>query len=113
MNEQAKRIKQVMKVLGMNSTKFSDETGIMRAALSHITSGRNNPSADVLTKILERFTDIDPGWLITGRGTMLAVPAETSGDLYDQNRQDVSSKQADGMGTNEHEKKKKIATKMP
>ncbi len=38
--------------------------------MSHITSGRNNPSLDVLKKILEQFPHISPDWLLFGTGTM-------------------------------------------
>ena len=54
----------------MSPTQFSEAIGIQRAAMSHITIGRNNPSADVITKIIERFEDVDPRWLLTGKGAM-------------------------------------------
>ena len=70
MNDHTQRINEIMQKKMMNATQFSEAIGIRRAAMSHITMGRNNPSADVLTKILERFTDINPGWLMTGIGKM-------------------------------------------
>ena len=70
MNEQAQRIISIMQDKRMSPAQFSEAIGIQRAAMSHITNGRNNPSADVLTKIIENFVDINPGWLLTGKGTM-------------------------------------------
>jgi transcriptional regulator with XRE-family HTH domain len=64
------RINQVMKIEGLSSSKFAEEIGIQRAAMSHILNERNKPSADVLIKILTRFKDIDPGWLLLGTGQM-------------------------------------------
>jgi len=64
------RILQIMNQEGLTSSRFAEEIGIQRAGMSHITSGRNNPSLDVLTKILERFTYINPDWLIFGTGNM-------------------------------------------
>ena len=70
MNEQTQRIISIMQEKNMNPTQFSEAIGIQRAAMSHITIGRNNPSADVITKIIERFEDINPKWLLTGKGAM-------------------------------------------
>ena len=64
------RILQIMRLEELNSSAFAEKIGIQRAAMSHITSGRNNPSLDVCTKILERFTYINPDWLLFGAGNM-------------------------------------------
>ena len=64
------RILQIMELERLTPSGFAEEIGIQRAAMSHITSGRNNPSLDVYTKILERFTDINPDWLLFGKGNM-------------------------------------------
>ena len=86
MNDQmsacTQRIVRIMQDKNMNPTQFSEAIGIQRAAMSHITSGRNNPSADVITKIVERFEDINPGWLLTGKGTMKNSSNNQSGGLF-------------------------------
>lgn len=64
------RIIQIMNAEGLTPSRFAEEIGIQRAAMSHITSGRNNPSLDVVTKILERFPSIDSNWLLFGTGDM-------------------------------------------
>jgi transcriptional regulator with XRE-family HTH domain len=64
------RIIQIMNQEGLNPSKFAEEIGIQRAAMSHITSGRNNPSMDMVIKILERFKYVNPDWLIFGTGKM-------------------------------------------
>ena len=64
------RILQIMNQAGLNHSKFAEVIGIQRAAMSHITSGRNNPSMDVVGKILEHFNYINPDWLIFGTGNM-------------------------------------------
>jgi transcriptional regulator with XRE-family HTH domain len=61
---------QIMNMEGMTSARFAEEIGIQRAAVSHIFSGRNNPSLDVYMKILERFPYINPDWLLFGSGNM-------------------------------------------
>ena len=64
------RIISIMKEEHLNATQFAEAIGIQRAAMSHIMNGRNNPSIDVIEKIAERFPYINPGWLLSGKGSM-------------------------------------------
>lgn len=76
------RIIQIMTSEGLMPSRFAEEIGIQRAAMSHITSGRNNPSLDVVTKILERFPSINPNWLLFGTGDMKSNdPLNNSGRI--------------------------------
>ena len=52
------RIEKVMLTEGMNSAQFAAEIGIQGSTLSHILNGRNNPSLDVLKKVLNRFRTV-------------------------------------------------------
>ncbi|MGC3978006.1 MAG: helix-turn-helix transcriptional regulator [Paludibacteraceae bacterium] len=64
------RIQQLMETEGLNSVQFANETGIKSATLSHILNGRNNPSLDVLKRILDRFRTVSSDWLFLGVGQM-------------------------------------------
>ena len=64
------RIEKVMLTEGMNSAQFAAEIGIQGSTLSHILNGRNNPSLDVLKKVLNRFRTVSSDWLILGVGPM-------------------------------------------
>jgi transcriptional regulator with XRE-family HTH domain len=44
------RILKIMEREGLTPSKFAESIGIQRSAMSHIISGRNNPSLDVLLK---------------------------------------------------------------
>ena len=79
MNEQAQRIVKIMEDVNMNATQFAEAIGIQRAAMSHLMKGRNNPSADIITKVVKRFNTINPGWLLTGDGNMKIKPDNVSG----------------------------------
>lgn len=68
------RIKKVMEYEQMSSTTFADTIGINRSGLTHIFSGRNQPSLDVAKKILTTFPEISTEWLIMGVGEMLQTP---------------------------------------
>lgn len=64
------RIKQIMDNEQLGSARFADMLQINRAVISHILNGRNNPSLDVVTKILSEFDYINPEWLLNGNGDM-------------------------------------------
>jgi len=55
----------------LTATKFADEIGVQRSSISHILSGRNNPSFEFIQKILSRYKQINAEWLLTGTGNML------------------------------------------
>lgn len=77
------RIIQIMEHEGLNPSKFADEIDIKRSAMSHILSGRNNPSLDVLLKILKKFTFIDSDWLLFGKGKMMRSSSSGEPDLFE------------------------------
>lgn len=64
------RIVQLMEHERLTPSRFAEEIGIQRAAMSHILAGRNNPSLEVVKRILDRFTYVNPDWLLFGRGEM-------------------------------------------
>lgn len=76
------RIFAVMEHEGLTPSKFAEAIGIQRSAMSHIISGRNNPSLDVLMKILERFTYVYSDWLLFGKGEMMREHMLTNPDLF-------------------------------
>lgn len=53
---------------GITPAHFADEIGVQRSSVSHILSGRNNPSFDFIQKILQRYNTVNAEWLITGVG---------------------------------------------
>lgn len=65
------RIEKVIQYQNMTSGQFAAEIGVQNSTLSHILNNRNNPSLEVLKKILSRFPDISTDWLILGQGSML------------------------------------------
>ena len=68
--EDKDKIDKVMQEFNMNSAQFASEIGIQGSTLSHILNGRNRPSLDVLKKIMNRFTSINPEWLILDKEPM-------------------------------------------
>jgi transcriptional regulator with XRE-family HTH domain len=83
------RIKLIMEKENLTPAKFADRLQINRAIISHILNGRNNPSLDVVTKILSEMNYIDTEWLINGTGNMYkkeysGFSASGEPDLFNQ-----------------------------
>jgi len=64
------RIKKIMEYYNLSPASFSEQIGINRSNLTHLFSGRNQPSLDLAKKILLCFPDIKTEWLIMGVGQM-------------------------------------------
>jgi transcriptional regulator with XRE-family HTH domain len=64
------RIIKFLKQENLTATKFADEIGVQRSSVSHILSGRNNPSFEFIQKILTRYKTLNAEWLILGNGSM-------------------------------------------
>ena len=84
------RIKKIMEIEQLTSTRFADRLQINRAVISHILNGRNNPSLEVVTRILAEMEYINPEWLLNGTGSIYkeGVDPDTIGnqpDLFHQN----------------------------
>lgn len=79
------RILKVMEKEGLVPSRFAEAIGIQRSAMSHIISGRNNPSLDVLTKILNTYDYLSTDWLMFGKGSMYkAEKASFQTSLFDE-----------------------------
>ena len=65
-----KRIEKLLAEIDMSPSLFADAIGVQRATISHILSGRNNPSLDLVQKVLSRFPELNPDWILSGIGEM-------------------------------------------
>lgn len=65
------RIKQVMEFYKLTPATLAEQIGINRSNLTHLFSGRNQPSLELARKILLNFPKIKTEWLIMGVGQML------------------------------------------
>lgn len=75
------RIKQIMELENLSSSQFADEIGVQRSAMSHVLSGRNNPSLDFVMKIKACFNEISLDWLLLGKGNMLISSNEKTNSI--------------------------------
>jgi transcriptional regulator with XRE-family HTH domain len=69
------RIVEFLKSENKSSATFAEEIGVQASSISHIISGRNNPSLDFVIKMLKRYPSLSSDWLLFGKGSMYADSA--------------------------------------
>jgi transcriptional regulator with XRE-family HTH domain len=74
----------------LSPTRFAEIIGVQRSSISHILSGRNKPSFDVIQSILEKFPKLNPDWLIVGIGEIYRKPIQTS--IFDHYEPNINEK---------------------
>lgn len=73
------RIRTLLESRQLTPTQFADVIGVARPIVSHILSGRNKPSLEVVQRILAAMPDLAMPWLLNGTGPMLAASSATAG----------------------------------
>lgn len=62
------RLKKILDYYGLSASAFAEIITVQRSSISHILSGRNKPSLEFITKVLNAFPDIELLWLLSGVG---------------------------------------------
>jgi transcriptional regulator with XRE-family HTH domain len=82
------RLLKILKQYNLTSSRFADDLGVQRSGISHILSGRNQPSYDFIVKLMKQYPEINPDWLLMGNGSMLRTGVKEKTviepDLFDQ-----------------------------
>ncbi len=93
--KERERLEKVIEAEKMSAKQFAKEVGIQAGTLSNILAGRNNPSLDVLQRVLNRFRTLSADWLILGIGSMYrpngVAPDNTLFDIRPKEPEDNSS----------------------
>lgn len=64
------RILEIIRDKGLSNVQFCNQTGISAPTLSHVMSGRSNPTLSILRQIVGGFPDLNPEWVYQGTGNM-------------------------------------------
>lgn len=75
------RLQHIVKSEGLTNQKFAAEIGVSPAAVTHILSGRNNPSLEIISKIASRYPQYSLRWLILGELPILLPDSSSEGDI--------------------------------
>jgi len=70
MDDIQNRISLIISTKGMSNAEFADAIDVQPSNISHIMSGRNKPSLDLVMKVLRRFPEVRTDWLLMGKGAM-------------------------------------------
>jgi len=62
------RIAHIMRAKNLKASDFAALLGIQPSGISHILSGRNQPSLDFVKKIKETFPEYNLDWIVFGTG---------------------------------------------
>jgi transcriptional regulator with XRE-family HTH domain len=68
--EMKDRLLEFLKTENKSSAQLAEEIGVQASGISHILSGRNNPSLDFVLKMLEKYRFLSTDWLLFGKGSM-------------------------------------------
>ncbi len=76
MDELNKRVLSIMDAKHLSKSSFAHLLEISLPVLTHISSGRNKPGLDLIQKILTKFPDVSPDWLLLGQLPMYREPVK-------------------------------------
>ena len=75
-SEIIERIQKLMEDQQLNASAFAEKIGVQRSSISHLLSGRNKPSLDLLAKIESNFEEVSFEWLLKGDKNAAPIPAQ-------------------------------------
>ena len=64
------RIAHIIRAKNLTAAEFALRLGIQPSNISHLLSGRNNPSLDFVKKLKETFPEYNLDWIVFGKGPM-------------------------------------------
>lgn len=85
------KLLKLMQTESLTASRLAELLGIGSSGISHIISGRNKPSFDLLQKILKRFPNINPDWLLLDSEQMYRTATPSGG---------TDGEEFDGMSNN-------------
>ena len=76
------RLTLLMKTYELSPSQLADAIGVQRSNISHLLAGRNNPSLDFVTRLLNKFPEVSAEWLLFGKGQFQKKNGGTQTDLF-------------------------------
>lgn len=64
------RLKQFLAAENITQAQFADSIDVVRASVSHVLSGRNNPSYEFIRSMMLIYPRLNMEWLMFGKGKM-------------------------------------------
>lgn len=89
------RLQQLIEKQNITPARFAEIVGVQRSSVSHILSGRNNPSLEFIQKILIAFPTISSDWLISAQGNMYRDTASRNNEVAKEDKKNRAEKATD------------------
>lgn len=85
------RLAQFLKLEGLTAVKFAEIMEVQPSSISHLLAGRNKPNFEFISRMLLRFPELNPDWVINGLGEMYKSVNTPKNDLFtDVNKESVT-----------------------
>ena len=110
------RLKQFLAAENISQSQFADTIKVVRASVSHVLSGRNNPSYEFMRAIMLSYPHLNMEWLMLGKGKMYkdaAAPVMSPAPEPDHIPSDLLFNDYDLEEPYEPAPESNIATQMP
>ncbi len=75
------RIEHIIRAKNLTATEFAEKLGVQPSGISHVLSGRNNPSLDFVKRLKETFPEYNLDWIIFGTGPMTSSEVFVAHDI--------------------------------
>lgn len=97
------RLQKLMEQHQLSASAFAEKIGVQRSSISHLLSGRNKPSLDLLVKIEANFEEVSFEWLLKGNENLahISAPPPTPQQIAPRNQIEDSTKNEASLDQNE------------
>jgi len=97
------RLQKLMEQHQLSASAFAEKIGVQRSSISHLLSGRNKPSLDLLVKIEANFEEVSFEWLLKGNENLahISAPPPTPQQIAPRNKIEDSTKNEASLDQNE------------
>ena len=75
------RLQQFLAAENISQAQLADTLKVARASVSHIIAGRNKPGYDFISSLLRCYPNLNPDWLINGKGKMYRTAADNASSV--------------------------------
>ena len=99
------RLKQFLAAENISQAQFADSINVVRASVSHVLSGRNNPSFDFIKAMMQQYPNLNIDWLMFGKGRMYKDAARLAQDLKNGHKDAISEDARDETVEMQHQNK--------
>ena len=76
------RLKQFLAAENISQAQFAETINVVRASVSHVLAGRNNPGYDFIKSIMDNYPTRNIEWLMLGKGKMYKEKVTQESTLF-------------------------------